>query len=120
MSPSRPRSIRDTFPGAAAKARAAVAPATDEITEEMEMATATGTGTATATEVAATRQRPPAGSKFTVILSPEDAATFDQLALDVRRRLGRRVVKGDLVRALVALAGDDATLRDQVVAELLR
>lgn len=57
-------------------------------------------------------------SKFTVLLDGEEAATFDQLALDVRRLLGRRVVKGDLVRALVALAGDDPTLRDQVVAEL--
>lgn len=58
------------------------------------------------------------GSKFTVVLSPEDAAMFDQLALDVRRQLGRRVVKGDLVRTLVALAGDDARLRGQLVDQL--
>lgn len=58
------------------------------------------------------------GSKFTVVLSPDDAATFDQLALDVRRELGRRVVKGDLVRTLVALAGDDPTLRGQLVDQL--
>lgn len=57
-------------------------------------------------------------SKFTVLLDAEEAAGFDQLALDVRRLLGRRVAKGDLVRALVALASDDVTLRDQVVAEL--
>lgn len=58
------------------------------------------------------------GSKFTVVLSPEDAAMFDQLALDIRRELGRRVVKGDLVRTLVALAGDDAALRGQLVDQL--
>lgn len=58
------------------------------------------------------------GSKFTVVLSAEDAAMFDQLALDIRRELGRRVVKGDLVRTLVALAGDDATVREQLVDQL--
>jgi len=90
-------------------ATAAASPAT--------VATPLAAGLATATPAAAAR---PAnkGSKFTVVLTDEDAATFDQLALDVRRRLGRRVVKGDLVRALVALAADDTMLRDQVIAEL--
>jgi hypothetical protein len=58
------------------------------------------------------------GSKFTVVLSADDAAMFDQLALDIRRELGRRVVKGDLVRTLVALAGYDATVREQLVDQL--
>ena len=43
-------------------------------------------------------------SKFTVLLDAEDAATFDELALTLRRRLGRRVGKGDIVRALIRLA----------------
>jgi hypothetical protein len=62
-------------------------------------------------------QAPPP-SKFTVLLEPDAAADFDQLALDIRRLLGRRVSKGDLVRALIALAAADLTLRDQLLDEL--
>lgn len=62
-------------------------------------------------------QAPPP-SKFTVLLDPDAAADFDQLALDIRRLLGRRVSKGDLVRALIALAAADLTLRDQLLNEL--
>lgn len=57
-------------------------------------------------------------SKFTVLLEPDAAADFDELALDIRRLLGRRVSKGDLVRALIALAADDHTLRDQLLQQL--
>ncbi len=57
-------------------------------------------------------------SKFTVLLEPDAAADFDQLALDIRRLLGRRVSKGNLVRALIALAAADLTLRDQLIDEL--
>jgi hypothetical protein len=57
-------------------------------------------------------------SKFTVLLEPDAAADFDQLALDIRRLLGRRVSKGNLVRALIALATADLTLRDQLIDEL--
>lgn len=57
-------------------------------------------------------------SKFTVLLDPDAAAGFDQLALDVRRLIGRRVSKGDLVRALIALAADDPALRHRVLVEL--
>lgn len=60
----------------------------------------------------------PPPSKFTVLLEPDAAADFDQLALDIRRLLGRRVSKGDLVRALIALAAADLTLRDQLLGEL--
>jgi hypothetical protein len=60
----------------------------------------------------------PPPSKFTVLLEPDAAADFDQLALDIRRLLGRRVSKGDLVRALIALAAADPTLRDQLIGEL--
>jgi hypothetical protein len=66
------------------------------------------------------REEPAAGplSKFTVLLDDEEAASFDQLALTVRRKLGRRVTKGDLVRALVAIADDDSTVRELVVEDL--
>jgi hypothetical protein len=57
-------------------------------------------------------------SKFTVLLEPDAAADFDQLALDIRRLLGRRVSKGDLVRALIALAVAEPTLRGQLIDEL--
>lgn len=57
-------------------------------------------------------------SKFTVLLEPDAAADFDQLALDIRRLLGRRVSKGNLVRALIALAAADLTLREQLIDEL--
>jgi hypothetical protein len=60
----------------------------------------------------------PPPSKFTVLLEADAAADFDQLALDIRRLLGRRVSKGDLVRALIALAAADLTLRDQLLDEL--
>jgi hypothetical protein len=60
----------------------------------------------------------PLPSKFTVLLDPDAAIGFDQLALDIRRLLGRRVTKGDLVRALIALAATDLTLRDQLLSEL--
>ena len=59
-----------------------------------------------------------APSKFTVLLDPDAAADFDQLAVDIRRLLGRRVSKGDLVRALIALAAGDPTLRNQLIDEL--
>jgi hypothetical protein len=60
----------------------------------------------------------PPPSKFTVLLDPDAAADFDQLALDIRRLLGRRVSKGNLIRALIALAAADPTLRDQLLREL--
>jgi hypothetical protein len=60
----------------------------------------------------------PPPSKFTVLLDPDAAADFDQLALDIRRLLGRRVSKGNLVRALLALAAADPTLRDRLLDEL--
>jgi hypothetical protein len=57
-------------------------------------------------------------SVFTVRLNGNDAEQFDRLALDLRRQLGRAVRKSDLVRVLVALAADDATLRQQLTDEL--
>lgn len=63
-------------------------------------------------------EAPAPPSKFTVLLEPDAAADFDQLALDIRRLLGRRVSKGDLVRALIALAAADLTLRDRLLNEL--
>lgn len=60
----------------------------------------------------------PPPSKFTVLLDHDAAADFDQLALDIRRLIGRRVSKGHLVRALLALAAADHMLRDRLLDEL--
>lgn len=133
MSPSRPRkaSIRDTFPGGHRQQLSAPTSTQDgpERTDVPQAATST-TPVAASADTVATSARSvatPAAttatkhrlSKFTVLLTPTDVVMFDQLALDVRTRLGgRRVAKGDLVRALVALASDDATLRDQLINEL--
>ncbi len=81
----------------------------------------TASPTATAASNSASTPAPteaPPPSKFTVLLEPDAAADFDQLALDIRRLLGRRVSKGNLVRALIALAAADLTLRDQLIDEL--
>jgi hypothetical protein len=81
----------------------------------------TASPTATAASNGASTPAPaeaPSPSKFTVLLDPDAAADFDQLAVDIRRLLGRRVSKGDLVRALIALAAADPTLRDQLIDEL--
>jgi hypothetical protein len=58
-------------------------------------------------------------SKFTVNLEPRDAEDFDALVLTARRALGHRVDKSEIVRALIALMGRDAALR-QEVHELIR
>lgn len=81
--------------------------------------TASPTATAASNNAStpAPAQAPPP-SKFTVLLEPDAAADFDQLALDIRRLLGRRVSKGNLVRALIALAAADLTLREQLIDEL--
>jgi hypothetical protein len=57
-------------------------------------------------------------SKFTVLLDANTAADFDALAVQLRRQLGRRIEKAAIIRALVALAGDDAALRGQLASEL--
>jgi hypothetical protein len=81
----------------------------------------TASPTATAASNGASTSAPaeaPPPSKFTVLLDHDAAADFDQLAVDIRRLLGRRVSKGDLVRALIALATGDLTLRNQLIDEL--
>jgi hypothetical protein len=58
------------------------------------------------------------GSKYTAILDDETATAFDELALKARRVLGRRVEKSELIRVLIMLAVDDASLREQLIAEV--
>lgn len=53
-------------------------------------------------------------SKFTVLLDTSDAASFDELALALRRRLGRRIGKADILRGLLALVEE----RPEIVGQL--
>ncbi len=57
-------------------------------------------------------------TKYSIQLDDADAVRFDELALVARRKLGRRVDKSELLRALLLLAADDASLRDQVIDQL--
>jgi hypothetical protein len=57
-------------------------------------------------------------SKYTALLDAETAAAFDELALMARRKLQRRVDKSQLIRALILLAADDGSLREQVIDEV--
>src|SRR3954451_11847970 len=60
----------------------------------------------------------PKTTKYSIQLDDSDALRFDELALVARRRLGRRVDKSELLRALLLLAADDASLRDQLIDQL--
>lgn len=62
----------------------------------------------------------PARSKFTVLLDLDTTERFDDLAKLARRATGRTVGKADILRALILLASDDASLREQLWAELTR
>lgn len=57
-------------------------------------------------------------SKFTVLLEAADAEAFDELALAARRRTGRRIGKGELVRALIRLADSRPGLLDDLLPHL--
>jgi hypothetical protein len=60
----------------------------------------------------------PLTSKYTANLDADTAAEFDGLALTARRKLGRRVDKSDILKTLIHLAADDASLRDQLITQL--
>lgn len=55
-------------------------------------------------------------SKYTLLLDEEEALGFDELALVLRRRTGRRLDKSEAVRALIRLTGDDGVLALLVAA----
>lgn len=57
-------------------------------------------------------------SKFTVQLDRQHADDFDAVVLVARRALGRRVDKSEVVRALIRLLVEDATLRSGVHEQL--
>ena len=66
----------------------------------------------------AEKKSKPMLSKYTALLDADTAAEFDALALTARRQLGRKVDKSEIVRSLIRLAADDASLRNQLIAQL--
>jgi hypothetical protein len=66
----------------------------------------------------AKRGVPDGTTKYSANLDADTAAEFDSLALIARRKLGRRVEKVEIMKALIRLAADDASLRDQVISEV--
>lgn len=97
---------------AAATAAAPARPA-DPTPEAIEPTPAPTPSTARVTEKART-------TKYTALLDDATGVAFDELALMARRKLGRRIDKSQLMRALILLAADDASLRDQVIDQVSR
>lgn len=64
--------------------------------------------------------QPEPESKFSLRLYPDEAVAFDRLVLGLRRRLRRPVTRADVLRALMAISGDDPTVLDLVAEELAR
>jgi hypothetical protein len=56
--------------------------------------------------------------KYTVLLDDRLADAFDEKLLAVRRQMGRKVDKSQVVRELLALLDEDSTLLAQVVDRL--
>lgn len=58
------------------------------------------------------------GDRFTARFSLAAGVALDELRTAGRRRLGGRVDKVRLLEALILMANDDATIRDELFAEL--
>lgn len=58
-------------------------------------------------------------SKYTLLVPPDEAVTWDEVALRMRRELGRRVDKSAIVRAAVKAVAEDPELFARVV-EVIR
>lgn len=60
----------------------------------------------------------PSGSKYTAVLDDDTLDAFEHLTRIARRRLGRHVDKIEVLSAVLLLAADDVSLRDQVVSAI--
>lgn len=98
---------------AAATATAPARPPADPTPDAIEPTPAPAPSPARVTEKART-------TKYTALLDDATGVAFDELALMARRKLGRRIDKSQLMRALILLAADDASLRDQVIDQVGR
>lgn len=57
-------------------------------------------------------------SKYTLLLDPDPAADFDELATRLRRHLGRKVDKSEIIRSWIALTADDPALLHDLAQEI--
>jgi len=57
-------------------------------------------------------------SKYGVLLGQRDMDIWEDLCSEARRRVGRRVTKSEILRAMLALTADDKALRDQLLSTL--
>lgn len=68
---------------------------------------------------------PPPGSngelvrKYTILLSTTVANDLDEDVLNIRRKVGKKVDKSEVVRILIGMLHDDPTISDAVTARLL-
>lgn len=63
-------------------------------------------------------QDKPKPTKYTLLLDQDEALAFDQLALKLRTKTGRKIDKSLIVKALLDLAGDDPTVLDSLITEI--
>src|SRR5258707_246871 len=58
--------------------------------------------------------------RYSMLLDEDTSEVFDDLVKKAKRRLSRHVDKSMLVRAVISMLADDASLRDQVFDEVGR
>lgn len=57
-------------------------------------------------------------SKYGVLLGQRDMDRWEDLCVKARHRVGRRVTKSEILRAMLALAADDVALTEQLIDTL--
>lgn len=57
-------------------------------------------------------------SKYTLLLDQETALTLDRLALELRRRVGHRVEKSEILRALIRQADANPLITEALAGGL--
>lgn len=57
--------------------------------------------------------------KYTILLSTTVANGLDEDVLGIRRRVGKKVDKSEVVRILIGMLHDDPTISDAVAARLV-
>jgi hypothetical protein len=71
-------------------------------------------------QMAVVPQVPGSRSKFTLLLDGGDAVAFDELALALRRRCGRRVDKAEIVRAMIEISAENPAVLSALAGVLDR
>lgn len=110
----RARDAHQAFASLAPAAVPAPSAVADEATPEPEVAPAADVPVRPVQQP----DEAPVASRTTVKLSTDDALLWEELALRLRRRLGRRVHQAEIVRVAMRLVADDPALFEQVAAQL--